>query len=299
MADRVEIQLEDGRWEERTRENIAETELRCNMRCCGKDNKGRACHAVMVPVSKTRGSKELKGFKQKNDLKPHICGCDKDERSDCSRVSRIDMRAEGHTKEDLWNAIKDQGTRGTGGGGGYGGITGGVGGVPGGEVDEKNKPIKKVVQLPSSLQQLATVLTSLALEDYYADSYVRDLIIDSRTIDYHRGSDISDGSPMLVLAKNLHPDNRIFEADKGEIILVDAGYDAILNKEPTKCLQFRIKVYGEAKKKIFNLLKQNNRATYIAIFARLYKDSEHDKTYYLRYIDESRIGLVRLPEETE
>lgn len=299
MADRVEIQMEDGRWEERTLENITETESRCNMRCCGKDRKGRACHADMVPVSKTSGSKALKEFRQKNNLKPHICGCNMDKRNDYSRTSRIDMSAEGHTKEDLWNAIKARGTRGAGGGGGPGGTTGGVGGASGGEVDVKGKPIKRVVKLPSSLQQLAEVLTNLPLEDFYADSYVRDLIMDSRTIDYHRRSDISDGSPMLVLAKKLHPDNRIFEADKGEIILVDAGYDASLNKEPTKCLQFRIKAYGKAKKKIFKLLEQNNRATYIAIFARLYKDNERDKTYYLRYVDESRIGIVRLPEKTE
>lgn len=299
MADRVEIQMEDGRWEERTLENITETESRCNMRCCGKDRKGRACHADMVPVSKTSGSKALKEFRQKNNLKPHICGCNMDKRNDYSRVSRIDMRAEGHTKEDLWNAIKARGTRGTGGGGGPGGATGGVGGAPGGEVDVKGKPIKKVVRLPSSLQQLAEVLTSLSLEDYYADSNVRDLIVDDRTVDYHREKEIPNGRPMLVLVKKLHKDNRVFEADRGEIVLVDAGYDAAVNKNPAKCLQFRIKVYGDTKARLINCLKQNSRATYIAIFARLYKDNNHDKTYYLRYVDESRIRIVRLPEKKE
>ena len=294
MADVVEIKNERGLWELRTIENITHDELKCEMRCCGRNRRGELCHATMTPVGFETVDGKRKHFKRKSGTTPHICGCKFDESGDYTYVARVDTRAEGFTAEDLWKSIKKKPKGGKGKGGGGGGPGGGVSGVPGGDKGRISKPIKKTLRLPNALMQYIEVLGNLRIEDHYADALVRDLIIDKRTVEYHRHKEIPEGKPIFILAKKLAFECRIFEADKYEYVLVDAGYDAAKEKEPTNCLQFRFKLHGEASKKFRNCLKLANRTTYIAMFARLYRDTEHDNTYFVRGLDESRFGVVRL-----
>lgn len=299
MADVVEIKSEKGSWERRTIENITRDELKCEMRCCGRNKKGELCHATMTPVGFDTVDGKRKYFKRKSDTTPHICGCEHDESDEYTYVAHVDTRAEGVTTEDLWKSIKKKPKGGKHKGGGGGGPGGGLPGTPGGDGDKSSKPIKKKVRLPNSLVQYVDVLENLSTEDYYADSLVRDLIIDARTIEHHRQNEILEGKPIFILAKKLYRTNRLFDADDGEIVLVDAGYDAAKERKPTNCLQFRFKLYGEARKKFGKCLDLANRTTYIAMFARLYRDTEHDNTYFVHGLDETRLGVVRLGSDEE
>ena len=293
MADKVEIMVYPGYWEVRTKENITEGELTLRMRCIGKDGKGNVCHAVMCTVT-SRKTGKVKGFRQKNDEMPHIFDCSCDERDEFRRITNLDYRAEGYSSDDIWKRIGKRG----------GGKKGRkrTGGTPptvepketGKRKRDIDKPIKTNVELPRTIYQYLSVLKVLGINDRYAGSLVRDLIVDDRTVAYHRNNNLPEDFPVLIVAKKLHPNYCPVVRKSGEIILADACYNASKKKEPDNCLIFRIKVRGAAGEKMNKYLTNKRPDTFILAFGRLSRDPTYPNTYFVHDLDEYRIGLIRL-----
>lgn len=297
MADKIEIQLPNGEWEERTAETISEKEEYYPMRCCGKNKKGDLCHAPMGPVHLTKPCPHIT-FRQKNNERVHILNCEYDERRESEISTHLDYRALGSTSEDIWKSMRKKQKRNNvkgkkpvdpdGGSGGDGETTGGAEPAP--------RPIRRKSVLPTSPEALTALLLDLPIDAPYANTYVRDLIIDRRTVDSYRANGIPQDKYVLVLAKRLASTNRTFSAKKGEIVLVDCNYDASSNAMPKSCIQFRMSLYGKVKEDMFKYLKLKGDNTYITIFCKWEKDSENKNTYFAKNIDADHIGRVRLAE---
>lgn len=296
MAEKVEIMLGPDHWEERTTQNIAEWELSFPMRCCGLDKQGHVCHAIMTPAICRRTGK-VKEFRQKGNERPHIFDCECDKRPEYKQVTNPDYRAQGYSTEDIWNNII--GTKKRKGGPGGGGGTPPTKGPeePGKRKEPSEKPIKTTVTLPRSVFQYCGILQTLSINNLYADSRVRDLIIDSRTVRYHRANDPPVGTPILILAKKLHPDYCPIKRNPDEVILIDVGYNAAAKKEPDGCLLFRLQLRGEAKKVLQNFLSSKQKDTCLVLFGRLAKDSSHPYSYFVNHLDSHRIGIIRLAKQ--
>lgn len=296
MAEKVEIMLGPDHWEERTTQNIAEWELLLPMRCCGRDKQGHVCHAIMTHATCRRTGK-VKEFRQKGDEIPHIFGCQFDERPQYRRIVNPDYRAKGYSSEDIWNSISNSKK--------HKGVPGGGGGTPptrgpeepGQKKEPSEKPIKTTVALPRNILQYFDVLQALNINNQYADSHVRDLIIDSRTVQYHRENGPPVGTPILILAKKLHPDYCPLKRNPDEVILIDVGYSAAAKKDPDGCLLFRLQLRGESKKVLQNFLSSKQKDTYLLLFGRLAKDSFHPDSYFVNHLDSHRIGIIRLAKQ--
>lgn len=298
MAHIVEVRLPDGTWVVRTSGNISEEELKYPMRCCGKNKKGMPCHTPMIPVHRNYPYKHIE-FRQLNDEVVHILGCPHDKRRDFEISSHLDYRALGDKTEDIWRAMMKNPTNpGNGKGKQTAQKDGDIDGFKtGGDRDSKSRRIVKKTKLPSSPEVFAEVLLSLDINAPYANTYVRNLIIDQRTVDQYRAEGIPEDKYLLVLAKKLTMKNRTFSANKGEIVLVDCKYDFAKEADPIGCMQFRLSLHGKAREHMFEYLKLKGNNSYIVIFSRWKRDPENENTYFAIDADDDHIGRIRLPDD--
>lgn len=296
MADKVEVQMPDGRWEIKISEDISEEELNYPMRCCWKNKNGQSCHAPMVPVHHQKPYPHI-SFRQKNGENVHILGCKYDERREKETITYPDYRACDRVPVDLWKAM-EKNKKVKGKGKGRGGPTEGPNGgdeEPGG-IEPSARPIQRRATLPKSPESLAEILMDLPIDAEFANTSVGDLIVDQRTVDRLRYEGIPDDAYVLVLTNKLALANRTFVANKGEIVLVDCKYDASIEAAPIGCIQFRLPVHGEAKTRMFDYLKLKGDNTYIVIFSRWKRDPDNANTYIAIDADVDHIGRIRLPD---
>ena len=300
MANKVEVQLPNGESAERTSENISKEELNYPMRCCWKNKEGKPCHAPMVPVHLTKPHPHI-AFRQKNGEKVHILNCDYDERREAETSTHLDYRALGSTSEDIWKGMCKKPKRNNGKGkkpvepdGGSGGAEETSGGA-----EPTPRPIQRKSALPTSPEALAALLLELPIDKPYANTYVRDLIMDQRTIERFRSEGIPENAYVLVLAKRLAVENRTFTANRYEFVLVDCMYDAAKEAKPYDCMQYRLNLFGEARDEMFKFLRLKGDNTYIVIFSRWGRDPGNANTYIALDADVDHIGRIRLPDPDE
>ena len=295
MADKVEVQMPDGRWEIKISEEILEKELKYPMRCCWKNKKGQYCRAPMVSECHTNQIR----FRQKNGEKVHILGCIYDERRKKETVTHLDRRALNRKPEDLWKAMeKNKKNKGKGKGRG-GPLQGPEDGEEHGGAEPNPRPIQRRETLPKSPELLAEVLMDLPIDAEFANTRVGNLIVDQRTVERFRREGISEDAYVLVLAKRLAQSNRTFVANKYEFVLVDCMYDAAKEAKPHDCIQFRLNLFGEARDNMFKYLKLKGDNTYIVIFSRWKRDPDNENTYFAIDADVDHIGRIRLPDSDE
>lgn len=295
MADKVEVQMPDGRWEIKISEDISEEELNYPMRCCWKNRKGQYCHAPMVSECRMNQIH----FRLKNGEKVHILGCIYDERRKKETATHLDRRALNRKPVDLWDAMKtNKNKKGKKKGGGP--IEGpDDGGENVGGTEPEQRPIQRRETLPKSPETLVGILLDLPIDAEFANTRVGNIIVDQRTVDRFRREAIPEDAYVLVLAKRLATSNRTFVADKYEIVLVDCMYDAAKEAKPHDCIQFRLNLFGEARDNMFKYLKLKGDNTYIVIFSRWKRDPDNENTYFAIDADVDHIGRIRLPDSDE
>ena len=294
MADRVEIQMPSGEWEERSSQNISEVELGYPMRCCWKNKEGKPCHTPMVSARRTKPYPHII-FRQKNSESIHILGCEYDKRRKSETVSHTDSRASDSTVEDIWKGMSKitRHDRGKGKMRGSLGEESGEGGASGG-AEPNPRPVRRKSRRPTTPESLTRLLMDLSVDNPYANTHVRDLIVDHRTVDSFRANGIPQNTYVLVLAKRLAPANRTFTPNDGEIILVDCKYNASREAVPNGCMQFRLRLSGKAKADMYKYLMHKEDNTYIIIFCCWKKDHDNANTYIAMDVDEDHIGIITL-----
>lgn len=298
MADMVEVLLPNGERVVRTSDNISEEELDYPMRCPGKNRKGSVCHCPMSPVRKNLPYKHIE-FRQARDEIVHIFGCEYDKRRDKQIISCLNYRAVNEMPQDIWKAMsKKHNPKGKNKGKPVDPNGEGGGNVEGGRQDPEAKPILRKSKLPGSPEALAGVLLSLNVDDLYANTYVRDLILDERTVERFRRDGISNDTYVLVFAKKLARENRTFTANDFEFVVADCLYDASKEAEPYNCMQFRLSLCGKAWKTMHKYCKLKDKNTYIVIFSRWTVDPDNKNVYIAVDADNDHIGRIRLPDET-
>lgn len=298
MADEVEVKLPNGEWVKRTSENILEKELEYPMRCCWRNKDGKPCHAPMVPVHLSKPHPHI-AFRQKNGEKVHILNCDYDERREAETSTHLDYRALGRTSEDIWKGMCKKPKRNNGKGKKSVEPDGGSGGdeETSGGAEPTPRPIQRKSAVPTSPEALVALLLELPIDKPYANTYVRDLIMDQRTIERFRSEGIPENAYVLVLAKRLVVEKRAPTANTYKFVFADCMYDATKDEKAHDCIQFGLNLFGEARDEMFKFLKLKGDNTYIVIFSRWKRDPANANTYFALDTDVDHIGRIRLPDD--
>lgn len=298
MADAVEVYLPNRVWVRRTTESISIAELGYPKRCCGKDSDGNWCHVPMISVNKQNPYPHIV-FRQKNNERYHIPGCIYNESRNKEIVCHCDWRAKDATSADLWKAMMNSKNERIGGGNKAPVETIDNDGTELGGVEKGVRSVEKKSILPSSPEKLAKMLSCLPIDRKYADANVYDLIVDRRTVMNYRKYGIPQDKYMLIIAKKLARENRTFDVSADEFVVVDCMYNASVRKSPHDCMQFRLKLIGKAREKMYKYLRSEGDGHSIVIFSRWEKDPNNDNTYIAKDADFDHIGETRLPSVNE
>lgn len=244
------------------------------MFCAGRiEEDGTICGTQVSFVEPTERKRGYFGAFSKNH--PHRKGCQFDEKRKEITVEMLDRSGKGKTIEDIFNRLnKDKQKKPRPPKGGSH--------PPEGEIEpdtteeeyeEEEREIRSKERPPQNVQELAMVLKSLNIHDYYADKFVFDQILDARTIEAYRGYSLPTGKPFIITARKTSPYSYFLE--NNQWALVDYW-----SKEPNayEPFVFILTVTPGAKQKLYNLCKLDPAAK-ILVYSKFKKHPTLKRTY--------------------
>lgn len=276
MADKVLVKLPTGELVLRSLEDISVEELKYPKFCAGENDMG-PCMAEMS--ASIVDGKPKKFYQAHHNKATHVIGCNYDKRPDESRFGHLDKRCRDVFSANLlkWMSKRRQNHKENDSGDDSSEVYS-YDNEKGSSDNTKERTITRVGTPPSTPSILAEVLESQSLQDLFMEGYVRDFILDHRTINHYSKNGLPENRPVVVLMKKIASENvHLTDRKKWEYVFADCTYNARKNPDIGECLQFRVQDYS-ATKAITKMLKDLDDE-YIVLFCEWIRDERNRNTY--------------------
>lgn len=248
--------------------------------CCGMV-RGKLCRAKMIPVFG-----ETPYFRSAPDSK-HIYACPHDESKRAVIRRHLDVTGSKTTVEELLSDFdkgetqvrKKQASQGAG-----------TKTSEKGEAKQaKEEPMRIIREArnPRNLKELCELLVNTEPDELYANTPVRRIIVDRRTIKDYRADGLSDGQTAVVLCSRIKSESldRYFpDRDPQELVLRDA-FSFESQKKP---MLFAFRTSLAVKNMIFSAPKEH----IIAIFAQWHPHPKNPCTYICDHVQPGHVFLA-------